>query len=102
MICGINSRSSFDEDDLLFIPFLWKFSNLVFIECRSIQSLPSLCTVNIRFPGIWDEQKGDRMLLLKERMVRVVLILLSALTPGKVALRPVPVVKSRFSVRSRR
>jgi hypothetical protein len=48
------------------------------------------------------------MLRLKERMVRVVLMVLSeitaALTPGKVALRqvPVPLAKSRFSARSRR
>ena len=93
-------------------------SNLVFIAYRSIRCLPSLCIIDIQtlvFPvfeeqshllpcptDIWNDQKGDRMVRLKERMVRVVLMLLSALTPGKVALRPIPVEKRRFSARSHR
>jgi len=46
------------------------------------------------------------MLHLKRRMIRVVLMILSAiataLTPGQVALRPVPVSKTRFPVTRRR
>ncbi len=47
------------------------------------------------------------MLHLKRRMIMVVLMILSAiaataLTPGRVALRPVPVSKTRFPVTRRR
>ncbi len=52
---------------------------------------------------IWNEQKGDRMLGLKQRMVRAVLMLLSAITaalqPDKVALRPVAVPSGKSQAR---
>ncbi len=55
---------------------------------------------------IWNEQKGDRMLSLRQRMVRAVLMLFSAirtiLVPGKVVLRPIPVEKSQSRAMWRR
>lgn len=66
------------------------------------------CIVLSFYPAdIWNDQKGDRMLHLKRRMIMVVLMILSAiaataLTPGRVALRPVPVSKTRFPVTRRR
>ena len=85
-------------------------SNLTFIEPHSIYGWLSLFIVDIQFgfpdiwrtavalllspfcsAAIWNDQKGDRML---RRMVRVVLMYLSAIVPQSLALQRIPLRKN--------